>query len=78
MEKNCHHPPRTRLSDGSQVAEKHFTDNNFSDSHPSFTPGQGWQTCRHTHVDKQPTIHKYVSTVLELADMLAADKKKMR
>lgn len=30
---------------------------------------------QHTHVDKQPTIHKYVSIVLELADMLAADKK---
>ena len=33
---------------------------------------------QHTHVDKQPTIHKYVSTVLELVDMLAADKKKKR
>jgi len=31
---------------------------------------------QHTHVDKQPTIHKYVSIVLELVDMLAADKKK--
>ena len=30
---------------------------------------------QHTHVDKQPTIHKYISIVLELADMLAADKK---
>lgn len=31
---------------------------------------------QYTHVDKQPTIHKYVSIVLELADMLAVDKKK--
>jgi len=33
---------------------------------------------QHTHVDRQPSIHKYISAVLELADMLAADKKEKR
>lgn len=55
--KNCHHPPRTRLSKWWVSGGCKEFYRQLTDSHPSFTPGQGWQTCRYntlTWTNSQP------------------------